>query len=492
MKCKKLRKVLAGFLAAVMSLSVYAAPVFAETAEESVTEEEVLDGTTAVSGKSGDLDWSIDSNGKLTISGSGDYDYGSNTYYGGIPGWHDYCNSVKTAVVDVKDITRTDNMFLDCSKLTSIEFRNFDTSNVTNMGGMFRGCSSLTSLDLKKFNTSKVIDMSKMFSYCSSLTNLDLSSFDTSNVTNMAFMFEWCNKLTSLNLSSFNTEKVDDMLGMFLDCTSLTSLDLSSFNLNKFRGAADIFDFYGCNSLTSLQMPGGVKDYISLPGSGWKDENGTVCTEVIKNTVPMQYTRSVSEVTVTTEYTTGKNTGVYVPSSDKNGITAGMTTSNLNKSDTEYCWLYYEDGTWKVAQDWKTGNEWLSWKPEKYGDYVLMARARSISNPAKGEEASVAVSYHPNIKGKCQMPYTGEGGGYLIGVESYDNADYQYEMLILDCTLLAEGKDAWTYTTGKCSVPENSFWTIWQPQYGYYWTLFRVYDKNGNLIDEDCYGFENI
>ena len=102
----------------------------------------------------------------------------------------------------------------------------------------------------------------------------------------------------------------------------------------------------------------------------------------------------------------------------------------------------------------------------------------------------------PIIKGKCQMPYSGEQGtGYLIGVESYDNPGqkYQYEMLILDCTLLAQGKPAWTYTTGKFTVSQgNAGWCIWTPQYGYYWTLFRVYDENGVLIDEQCYGFENI
>ena len=65
-------------------------------------------------------------------------------------------------------------------------------------------------------------------------------------------------------------------------------------------------------------------------------------------------------------------------------------------------------------------------------------------------------------------------------------------MLILDCTLLAEGKDAWIYTTGRCGVAEgNALWTVWQPQYGYYWTLFRVYDANGEMIDQDCYGFVN-
>ena len=178
---------------------------------------------------------------------------------------------------------------------------------------------------------------------------------------------------------------------------------------------------------------------------------------------------------------------------DENGITAGMTTTNLaDKADTEYRWLYYQDETWKVARDWQTGNEWLSWKPERGGDYVIVAQARSLSDPTHTEEASTGFFYHPQIKGKCQMPYTGEGGGYLIGMESYANKNYSYEMLILDCTLLAQGQDAWTYTTGKCKVEGNAFWTIWQPQYGYYWTLFRVYDENGNLVDEDCYGFENI
>ena len=92
------------------------------------------------------------------------------------------------------------------------------------------------------------------------------------------------------------------------------------------------------------------------------------------------------------------------------------------------------------------------------------------------------------------MPYTGSGGGYLIGFESYENPGqkYSYEMLILDCTLYAEGKDAWIYTTGKCGVASgNALWTVWQPKYGYYWTLFRLYDENGNMLDQRCYPFVN-
>ena len=129
-----------------------------------------------------------------------------------------------------------------------------------------------------------------------------------------------------------------------------------------------------------------------------------------------------------------------------------------------------------------------------YGDdYYSYVMHYLIAGRYEGRQG--AESKHPYIKGKCQIPYTGEGGGYLIGIESYDNPNqsYRYEMLILDCSLYAQGLDAWIYTTNQCCVPEgNALWTIWQPQYGYYWTLFRVFDENGNMLDEACFGFANV
>lgn len=88
------------------------------------------------------------------------------------------------------------------------------------------------------------------------------------------------------------------------------------------------------------------------------------------------------------------------------------------------------------------------------------------------------------IKGICQMP---TDDGYLLGMETYENDDYSYEILIYDCSA-----QAWCATSGKCKVADKSLWWLWQPQYGYYWTLFRVYDKDDNILDEECYGFENI
>ncbi|MDD7209780.1 MAG: BspA family leucine-rich repeat surface protein, partial [Lachnospiraceae bacterium] len=126
------------------------------------------------SGTDGDLTWSIDSKGCLRISGSGDYKYHA---------WTGYSDKIKTAVVDVDNITSANWMFYNCSSLTSLDLTSFNTGNVKDMGGMFWGCSSLTSLDLTSFNTGNVTSMSSMFYNCSSLTSLDLTSFNTGNVT---------------------------------------------------------------------------------------------------------------------------------------------------------------------------------------------------------------------------------------------------------------------------------------------------------------------
>ncbi len=169
-------------------------------------------------------------------------------------------------------------------------------------------------------------------------------------------------------------------------------------------------------------------------------------------------------------------------------------------SDISYSWsVYNAEGRMVYSTEEKINDPSFSWEPYAYGEYEFelfyCSADGSYESKAMHLSESVKVTYHEYIKGECQMPYAGEGGGYLIGFETYDNPNqsYRYEMLILDCTLLAQGLPAWTYTTGQCGVAEgNALWTIWQPQYGYYWTLFRLYDQNGKQIDEVCYGFENI
>ena len=82
------------------------------------------------------------------------------------------------------------NMFDGLSTITAINFNScVNTSKVTKMNDMFKNCYKLTSLDLSSFNTANVTDMSNMFFYCKKLAWLNLLSFDFSKVTNFDDMF---------------------------------------------------------------------------------------------------------------------------------------------------------------------------------------------------------------------------------------------------------------------------------------------------------------
>ncbi len=222
------------------------------------------------------------------------------------------------------------------------------------------------------------------------------------------------------------------------------------------------------------------------------DENhNDVEPECLAVSIKEKEEQKPSDGTITTD-------GIYCASNHPS-IQAGMVIHKSNEADTvEYRWVACDSnkpGEWFEVSPWTKNNNCIDWTPEKSGSYVIVCYARVVGNEKKSEiQYAFGTEYHKEIKGICQMPYSGEGGGYLIGIESYNNPNnsYQYEILILDCSLLAQGKDAWIYTTGRCGANGNSLWTVWQPKYGYYWTLFRIYDSNGNLLDEVCYGFENV
>ena len=164
------------------------------------------------------------------------------------------------------------------------KLKGLDTSNVTSLNQMFFNCSSLTSLDLSNFNTSKVTDMRMIFESCSSLTSLDLSNFNTSNVTRLNQMFFECSSLTSLDLSNFNTSKVTNMIGMFYGCSSLTSLNISNWNTSNvtdmssmFSGCSKLKDVYITVESTLMKLTGNLtgNDYAYIPSSATIHYNGT-------------------------------------------------------------------------------------------------------------------------------------------------------------------------------------------------------------------------
>ena len=150
-----------------------------------------------------------------------------------------------------------------------------------------------------------------------------------------------------------------------------------------------------------------------------------------------------------------------------------------------------ESKEWKVIADWNVGN-WATWTPKK-GNYWLHVEVKSGDKIlSKTICFAVGRNYPVYISGKYQGPNP-YGPGWLLGVSSNINPGqkYQYEMLILDCNKYVSGDpNPWIYGTGLARVSSGTtFWTTYNPPHGgYYWTYFRIYDENGNMIEDQCYG----
>ena len=161
--------------------------------------------------------------------------------------------SLDVSNFDTGNVTNMGGMFIYCSGLTSLDVSNFDTGNVTSLGNFVAHCEQLTLITgLENFNTSNVILMEEVFRNCTKLTSLDLSNWNTSNVTNMRYMFSDCSNLTSLDVSNWNTSKVTDMQYMFHNCSNLTSLDVMNFDTSNVTSMASMFA--NCNNLTQLDV----------------------------------------------------------------------------------------------------------------------------------------------------------------------------------------------------------------------------------------------
>ena len=156
--------------------------------------EGVVYADAIASGSYKNINWVIDADGTLRVSGEGDFQEGG---YDRAP-WYNHREYITSAVIKVSGMTDASFMFYGCFNLINLDVSGFDTGNVTNMGGMFWGCSNLSNLDVSGFDTRNVTNMCDIFLGCSSLSNLDVSGFDTGNVTYMWKMFSGCSNLSNL------------------------------------------------------------------------------------------------------------------------------------------------------------------------------------------------------------------------------------------------------------------------------------------------------
>lgn len=354
-----------------------------------------LSSISAASGRidneKGGIDWSINSDGVLTVKGKGDI--AEDNINGTLIPWSG--KNFTSAVVELEDVTDLSYFFADCKYLESVDFSNtdtgfvtdmsymfndcwelknlnlsgfdtadvenmqgmfsgcknlrtvtwdramFDTSNVTNMNSMFMGCIHLTSVDFSGFNTSKVTDMSAMFRSCAKLVNLDLGSFDTSNVTTMANMFWECTALAQLNLGRFNTAKVTNMHEMFKGCSDLTELNVSSFDTSNVTDMTNMFD--GCTDLKNLDLSSFDMSNITSVGTFiggvdfWSEDNTAL--EIIRSPKNLKHDVTLPAAEGETWYKLGGDTVTALPKDSSDSVLIqknkqpekGLT---LNVSDT--------------------------------------------------------------------------------------------------------------------------------------------------------------
>ncbi|MBP3414582.1 MAG: leucine-rich repeat protein [Clostridia bacterium] len=200
------------------------------------------------SGKCGDnLTWTLDSDGVLTISGTGKmYDWEPNLVVGYDTPWNN--KSVKKAIIKNGVTSIGTGAFDEERLLTSISIPN----SVTSIGdNAFFGCV-LTNINLPSSITSIGY---RAFAGCCSLTTINLPSSITSIGSEA---FGGCYSLTTINLPNSITSIG---FGAFSDCYGLTNITIPSSVVSIGNDA-----FGACHSLTSITVSQDNKYYSSCNG----------------------------------------------------------------------------------------------------------------------------------------------------------------------------------------------------------------------------------
>lgn len=162
MKAKRIKTFIISMIFAFESIAAGYAPVNAQTVSENsvVTSSDIVqtpeNASVKYSGTDGDLTWSIDTAGFLSVTGTGEFENIQ-------PAWTEFATEIKTAKVSVTGISSLANFFYDCSALSTVDLSGLDTSEVYETSYMFYGCSSLKSVDLSTFETNELLEINQSY-----------------------------------------------------------------------------------------------------------------------------------------------------------------------------------------------------------------------------------------------------------------------------------------------------------------------------------------
>lgn len=211
------------------------------------------------SGKCGDnLNWKLNRNGKLEITGTGKmYDfsyYASNGEKDYVP-WHDYIDQIKSVNIDEGVTYVGAYSFYLSTNLNSIDI----SSSVTDIdGSAFRLCKNLNEInvnDNNKYYSSSNGDLynkdkTMLYSYAIGKNNRSFTVPES--VTTIGhYAFDGCDNLCIVVIPDSVT---NIQTYAFTACDNLFKIALS----NKLT-QIDVGMFWGCDKLTNIIIPNGVK-----------------------------------------------------------------------------------------------------------------------------------------------------------------------------------------------------------------------------------------
>ena len=235
------KRLLSFVLAALMIASLLPATALAA--------DIVASGTCGAEGDGSNLTWTLDSEGVLTISGSGDM----HDYVYSSP-WHENGNQIRSVLME-NGVTGIGNFaFFECISLTSMTI----PDSVTCIGNCaFKDCSSLASVTIPDSVASIGV---YAFCGCTSLKSVTIPDSVTS-IGDYAFGF--CTSLTGIWVDGGSSHYFSDASGVLFNKDKTVLAQCPGAFSGSYvipDGVTSINDaaFVNCTSLTSVTIPDGV------------------------------------------------------------------------------------------------------------------------------------------------------------------------------------------------------------------------------------------
>ncbi|MBQ7581175.1 MAG: leucine-rich repeat protein [Clostridia bacterium] len=343
--------------------------------------------------------YSLDTNGTLTISGTGDmYEYGLNSSN---PFYRNNRN-IKSVIIEDGVTSIPTDSFFGCIRLTSITI----PDSVTSIGsGAFYECTELTSIEIPDGVTSIGIGT---FQHCSGLTSVIIPS-SVIKIDDNAF--SGCTGLTSVTIPNSVTR-----IGVFAfyNCTGLTSIEIPGSVTSIGNDA-----FSGCTGLTSVTIPSSVK-HIG-------EEVFSECTGLTSIEIPdsvksigfnaFSHCNGLTNVTIPGSVTSIIN-GAFRYCTGLTSVTIMSSMTSIESDAFEYCTGLtirgFRNSTAQVyAQQYNIPFEFLG--DYAYLDLIKTAGATSsiegTTITLTADEGATMVSFYPTLIDGSTVTFSNLTGG---------------------------------------------------------------------------------